>query len=67
MSEKRAWLIEKRKTINKKGLTQEELAKKVGMSRSTYASIEIGRRNPSVELAKKIAKVLKISWKNFFQ
>jgi putative transcriptional regulator len=41
-----------------KGLTQESLAEKVGISRSFYGLIELGSRNPSYGLAKKIAKVL---------
>ena len=39
------------------GLTQEQLSKRVGVSRQTIISIENGRFNPSLELAYKIAKV----------
>lgn len=49
-----------------KGLTQEQLADKVGVVRQTISEIECGRKKPSVELAKKIGKVLKIKWTNFF-
>ena len=42
----------------KKGLTQEELASNVGVSRQTIISIERYRYKPSLELAMKIAKKL---------
>ncbi|HEX3047215.1 MAG TPA: helix-turn-helix domain-containing protein [Bacillota bacterium] len=41
-----------------KGLTQEELAKLAGISRSTYVHIEHGKQ-PSLRSAMRIAKVLK--------
>ena len=40
-------------------LTQEELAKKVGVRRETILFLEKGKYNPSLKLAYKIAKVLK--------
>lgn len=39
-------------------LTQEELAKKVGVRRETIVFLEKGKYNPSLKLAYKIAKVL---------
>ena len=39
-----------------KGLTQEQLAKKMGVSRQTIISIETGRYNPSLILAHRIAR-----------
>jgi putative transcriptional regulator len=39
-----------------KGLTQEQLAKKMGVSRQTIISIESGRYNPSLILAHRIAR-----------
>ncbi len=41
------------------GLTQAELAKRVGVSRQTIHAIERGKYNPSVVLAIKIARVFK--------
>lgn len=38
-------------------ITQEELARKVGVSRQTIIAIEKGKYNPSVTLALKIARV----------
>lgn len=44
---------------NKLGITQEELANLVGVTRQTIISLEQGKYNPSLELAHKITKVLK--------
>ena len=41
---------------NAKGIRQEELAKKLGVSRQTISSLENGRYNPSILLAYKIAR-----------
>ena len=46
-----------------KGLTQEELATNVGVSRQTIISIERYRYKPSLELAMKIARKLDINTK----
>lgn len=48
------------------GLTQEELADKVGVSRAYMGYIEQGRNAPSLEVLEKIAKVLEISMSSFF-
>ena len=50
----------------KYGLTQDELAKKVGVSRSQLAMIETGNSEPSVKLAKKLGEVLETEWTKFF-
>jgi putative transcriptional regulator len=41
------------------GLTQEQLAEKVGVTRQTIISLEQGRYNPSLRLAHDITKILK--------
>jgi len=46
---------------NEAGLTQEDLAHKVGISRAYMGYIEQGRNAPSLEVLNKIARVLKIS------
>ena len=48
------------------GLTQEQLAAECNVIRQTISNIECGISRPSVETAKLIAKVLKISWTDFF-
>lgn len=44
---------------NKTGMTQEELADIVGVTRQTIISLEQNRYNPSLLLAYKITKALK--------
>ncbi len=60
----RFWLLEKRKNKEK---TQDYIAYKARISRSMYAMIESGERNPSVPVAKNIAKVLNFDWTLFFE
>lgn len=45
---------------HERGLTQEELAEKVGASRVYIGYVEQGRNTPSLEILEKIAKVLKV-------
>ena len=47
-------------------LTQEELAKKVGVRRETILFIEKGNYNPSLKLAHDIAKTLQTTIDNLF-
>ena len=56
----RDWLL-------KNKMTQEEVAVKAEISRTTYASIEQGRRRPSVESAMRIASILGFDWTLFFE
>lgn len=57
------WLLNYRKDS---GLTQQEVADKAGMARTTYSSIEQGRRKPSVAKAMRIASLLGFKWTLFF-
>lgn len=50
-----------------KGLTQEQMADKVGCTRQHYQMVETGVRRPSVKLAKKIGDELGFSWTAFFE
>ena len=43
-----------------KGLRQEDMAKMLGVSRQTIIAIENDKYNPSLELAMKMAKLLKL-------
>ncbi|MBR0019381.1 helix-turn-helix transcriptional regulator [Bacillus subtilis] len=58
------WLRKKREDAN---LTQEQLAIKVGIARSTYGAIETGERNVRPHVAKKIASILDFDWTLFFE
>lgn len=50
-----------------KGMTQEELASRVGVTRQTIISIEKGNYGPSVLLALKIAAVFKAPVEEVFR
>ena len=41
-------------------------AKEIGIAKTTYSSYEQGYRNPTVQTAKKMAKILQVPWTIFF-
>ena len=47
-------------------LTQEDLAKKVGVRRETIVFLEKGKYNPSLKLAHDVAKILKTTVNELF-
>lgn len=49
------------------GLTQEELAQKVGVRRETVLFLEAGKYNPSLKLAHDVARALKTTIDELFQ
>ena len=49
-----------------KGITQEELANALEVSRQTVVSLENGRYNPSIILAFKIARFFEVSIEEVF-
>ena len=50
-----------------KNMTQEQVANECGVERTTICMIETCHNKPSVELAKKLGKVLDIEWTKFFE
>lgn len=44
----------------RQGLTQEEIAREIGVCRSTYAEIEAGKRECNTRFLKKLQNVYKI-------
>ncbi|HOB41409.1 MAG: helix-turn-helix transcriptional regulator [Limnochordia bacterium] len=50
-----------------RGITQEELADALEVSRQTISSIENGRYNPSLELAFRIARFFGLTIEEIFQ
>lgn len=58
----RTWLIDFREI---KGLTQEQVSEMSNIKRPYYSMIETGKRRPSVEVARKIAKILGFDWTIF--
>ncbi len=51
---------------NYKGLTQEQLAEKSGLSKNAIWNYETGRRKPNTDILKKIASGLEVSIETFF-
>ena len=49
------------------GISQKELAESCGIAQSTLCDIEMGRSNPSIEVALKIAKALNVKSIQFFE
>jgi putative transcriptional regulator len=49
-----------------KDMTQEELARKLGVTRQTINAIEKGKYNPSLDLAFKMAKLFELSIEELF-
>lgn len=47
--------------------SQQAVADEIGIPQSTYASIEVGIRNPSVKMAKRIAAALGFDWTRFYE
>lgn len=45
-------------TRNKRGLTQEDLAKKIGTKQSAIARLESGNSNPSIDFLDKLTQAL---------
>lgn len=64
MKNKRTWLQEKR---IKKEMNHEQVAQEAGIQRAYYTMIENGNRDPSVEVAKRIAQALGFNWIIFFE
>jgi putative transcriptional regulator len=48
-------------------LTQEELANKLGVTRQTVVSLEIGKYDPSIGLAFRIAKLFNVLIEDVFE
>lgn len=46
---------------NELGLTQAQVAERLGMDRSTYANIEIGRFEPGLNLVVRVSKALGVA------
>ena len=49
-----------------KGLTQEQVANAIGITRAAYGNIETGKRTPKPQLAQRIGKYLSVDWTRFY-
>lgn len=56
-----------RELRNRTGLSQEKFAQKIGMDRTNFASVELGKRNISIVNIEKIANGLDVSLSEFFK
>ena len=54
-------------TREARGMTQQELADKIGVRRETILHLENNRYNPSLEMALKIARVFGMSVEDIFR
>ena len=52
---------------NKLGISQEELAFRSEIHRTYIASLEVGKRNVSIETLEKVVKALDVSMSEFFK
>ncbi len=59
----REWLKAARNGL---GLSQSQVADRAGIVRPAYSMIESGKRNPSVDVAKRISKIMQLDWTVFF-
>lgn len=57
--------LKKHRILN--DMTQEDLAKKVGVRRETILHLEAGRYNPSLKLAFDIAKIFNVTIEELFR
>ena len=61
-------IISNLKTVREsRGMTQQELADRIGMRRETILHLENNRYNPSLEMALKIAQVFDLRVEDLFQ
>ncbi len=51
---------------NRLGISQEELAFRSEIHRTYIASLEVGKRNVSIETLEKVVKALEVSMSEFF-
>lgn len=60
-------IVHLRQRRTERGLTQEELAERVGVTRQTIISIERGRYSPSIELALRLGRLFALPVEDLFE
>lgn len=62
------WIGQRIKKLREQaGLSQEKFAMKIDMDRSYFASVEVGKRNISINNLEKIVKGFDITFEDFFK
>ena len=56
----RRFAMRLREIRERKGMTQEALAEKVGVSRAYLSRLEMGRHDPPLSLLRRLAKALRV-------
>lgn len=60
--------VEKLKELRKqRGLSQQFVSEKLGITQQAYSLIENGNRKLSVELAKALAAILQVEWYTLYE
>lgn len=49
-----------------KGLSQRQVADACGVTQAAYCNIELGKKKPSVSLAKRLGEILSVDWTRFY-
>jgi putative transcriptional regulator len=60
-------IVHLRRHREERGLTQEDLAERAGVTRQTIISIERGRYSPSIELALRLARLFGVPVEGLFE
>jgi len=60
MTTRERFVMRLKKLRAERGMTQEALAEKAGISRSYIARLELGRQDPTLGTLEKLAKALKV-------
>lgn len=60
-------MIDIKKKREENGITQEQLAEKVGVRRQAISNIERGLCKPVVPHAKQIGEILNFDWTEFYE
>lgn len=62
------WIGQRSKKLREQtGLSQEKFAMKIDMDRSYFASVEVGKRNISINNLEKIVNGFNITFEDFFK
>lgn len=60
--------VDKLKELREKtGLSQDKLAKTIGISQARYQNYEKGKRNMPIELARSMADIFKVNWWELYE